>query len=287
MGRLAKLSTFILGLFILCVSWADAEKVAYSPPPGLDPDEDSLARQKYQKAVPSWHPSFLLPMRKHFLKWNKIAPIHFYRRTCGNGEPARQIIARIGQFDLGSILKDDATQTEFLLYIRWLIEAYWRRVVPMYRFEPKPVFILDFDGIGWRTAISNMLGITSLVKKMNSAFFGVTGKGWKATYILNPPSCFDTIWGAVTKFVTFRNEGVVVVNDETRHRQFLEDTGNKCLWVGFGGKSKLPLGKGVVEDAFLKFSRADDSNLEDMDFVRLTPQAENFPAPEVVGKSNE
>lgn len=277
MARSARLIGALAGILVLLLSWADGTGNYYPRPPGTSPDEDAAFRGKYQKGESSWHPSYLLRRRHQRKRWSQIAPIHFYRRACGSGERARQIVLRIGEFDIDAILKDDASQLAFLLYLRWLIEAYWRRIVPVYKLEPRPVFIIDFEGISWRTVISNSLRITSLIKKANSAFHSITGKGWSAAYILNAPSSFDYIWKAVTRFVTFRNEGVVLVADEEKRQEFVETTGEKCLWEGFGGKSRMPLGKGMVEKAFSALSEAEDSMAEDPDAVRLSPKAENFP----------
>lgn len=284
MVRSARLIGVLVAILVLFSSWADGRESHHPWPPGRSPDEDAASRGKYQKGESSWHPSYLLRRRQQRKRWNKIAPIHFYRRTCGSGEASRQIILRVGQFDLDAILKDDASQMAFLLYIRWLLEAYWRSIVPVYQLEPKPVFIVDFDGITWRTVISNSLRITALVKKMNSAFHSVTGKGWSKTFILNAPASFDSIWKAVTTLVTFRNEGVVVVDDEAKWKQFMKTTGEKCLWEGFGGKSKMPLGEGIVEKALSILSQADDSVVKNPDAVRLTPQAENFPTAASIAK---
>lgn len=276
-----------VAVLLLSLLWADGSEVNQSLFRGLDPDADAAYRRTYQKGQSAWNPSYLKRMRKLRNRWKPVAPIYFYRRTCGSGPPARQIIIPAGRFELSAILKDDASQMAFLLYVRWLIEAYWRLVVPAYWVEPKPLFIVDFEGLGWRSAIANSIGIHALIKKVNAAFHGITGKGWSKTYIINAPSCFSSIWKAVTTFCTFRNEGVVIVGNEAGNRELVEFAGEQCLWKGFGGKSKVPLGGGVVEKAFSDFSETDDDEADNMDIVRLSHEAEGFPGEDDVKFARE
>ncbi|KAL8271996.1 hypothetical protein Esti_004120 [Eimeria stiedai] len=272
-----KYAFFVLSLLMLLMSWADADETAYPPPPGLDPDEDARHRSRYQKGRSLWHPTFLFQLRKMRKPWRKIAPMYFYRRTCGSGPPARQIILQVGKFDLDRILKDEESQTAFLLHMRWMLEAYWRMIVPSYKLEPKLVFIVDMDGLGWRTTISYTLGITALLKLVNAAFHSVTGKGVKVLYLLNTPSGFSSIWSAATKVIRFRKDEVVLVKGQAERNHMLQTVGEDCLWHGLGGKSTLPLGGSPVEAAFLKLAHIDEEQFSGSDVVRLTPEVEGFP----------
>ncbi|KAL8455840.1 hypothetical protein Emag_000414 [Eimeria magna] len=272
-----KHALLLLSLSVLFIAWAGAEEALYSPPPGLDPDEDARHRGQYQKGKSLWHPNFLFKFRKTREKWRKIAPIYFYRRTCGNGPPARQIILQVGKFDLDRILKDDESQRAFLLHLRWMVEAYWRKIVPSYKLEPKLVFIVDMEGISWRTTIAHTLGITSLLKHVNAAFHSVTGKGMKVLYLINTPSGFGPIWTAANKLITFRKDEVVLVKGDAEHEQLLRTVGEDCLWYGLGGKSTLPLAQSPAEEAFLKMAHVGEANFNDDNVVRLTPEAEGFP----------
>ncbi|KAL8439831.1 hypothetical protein Efla_004357 [Eimeria flavescens] len=260
------------------VSWAEGEETSYPTPPGLDPDEDAAFRGKHQKGKSLWRRQYLVRMRKGHRTWMKIAPVFFYRRSCGRGPPSRQVILRVGQFDLEKILKDEKSQIGFLLHLRWMVEAYWRLIVPYYRLEPKLTFIVDLDGIGWRTTIANTLGITSLLKHVNAAFQSVTGKGMRKLFLLNPPSGFASIWSAAQSLISFRTEDVMVVKGEAERERLVEAIGEDCLWEGMGGKSTLPLGDSAVEAAFSLIGEVDEADARTGKGVRLTPDVEGFPS---------
>ncbi|KAL8436685.1 hypothetical protein ACSSS7_001510 [Eimeria intestinalis] len=272
-----KCALLLLSLLVLLTSSAAAEETSHVPPPGRDPDEDARHRAQYQTGESLWHPQFLFQFRKSRKMWRSIAPIYFYRRTCGLGPPARQIILQVGKFDLDRILQNEKTQQSFLLHLRWMVEAYWRKIVPLYKVEPRVVFIVDMEGISWRTTIANTLGITSVLKHVNSAFHSVTGKGIQVLYLLNTPSGFGPIWAAANKLITFRKDDVVLVKGEPERRHLLETVGEDCLWYGLGGKSTLPLAESPVEKAFLKMADLDAQQFNEEDAVRLTPQVEGFP----------
>lgn len=271
----ARLAVCSLALFVLCVPRAEGSS-HYPVPPGIDADEDAAFRGRYQRAKSLWHPSYLWGMRTLWSKMNQIAPVYFYRRTCGKGKPARQIIIRAQDFDVPRILSDDASQNAFLLHIRWLIEVYWRLIVPVYAEEPRLVIIVDFNGITWRTVLSNSMGIKSLIKKMNSAIHSITGRGMERLYILSAPSGFGSIWNIVTKFVSFRQSDVILVNNAQKEKYLLESVGENCLWEGFGGKSRLPLQNSLVGKAFAYFSQVDDNAMSNPNVIRLSPEAEHF-----------
>ncbi|KAL8449866.1 hypothetical protein Emed_002829 [Eimeria media] len=267
----------LLSFSLFFLSQAFAEETLYAPPPGLDPDEDAMHRGQHQKGKSLWHPKFLFQFRKTREAWRRIAPVYFYRRTCGFGPPARQIILQVGKFDLDKILKDDQSQKAFLLHLRWMVEAYWRKIVPSYKVEPKVVFIVDMDGISWRATISHTLGITSLLKHVNAAFHSVTGKGIQVLYLVNTPSGFSPIWSAANKLITFRKDEVVLVKGDAERVHLLQTVGEDCLWHGLGGKSTLPLAQSPAEEAFVKMAQLDEEAFKEEDVVRLTPEVEGFP----------
>lgn len=277
MTKSGRTALVALSLLLVFASLVEGDDNPYPPVPGLDPDGDAAHRAAARPGQTSmWQPVYLQRLRSLRKKWKTIAPIHFHQRACGEKAGARQIIVRLSAFDLDAILKDDASQTLFLMYLRWLFEAYWRRIVPKYRLEPKPISIVDFEGLSWRTLLTNSLSINSLIRKLNSAFHGVTGKGMGTLFILNAPAGFSSLWTAVTTLVTFRKGEVVMIKNESHLQQLQKAAGEMCLWEGLGGKSKLPLGTGAVEDAFTTFSDASDEEVENEDLVRLSPEDEDF-----------
>ncbi|CDJ57322.1 hypothetical protein, conserved [Eimeria maxima] len=178
-------------LFAICISFLCAfvqlahagslGSTAVAELPGTDPDADARFRGRYQPGHSYWKPQYLESMRRLRSRWWRIAPVYFYGRTCGPNQPRRrQIIMRIGHFDIDTLLADEKSQLSFLMYLRWQVEAYWRRIVPEYRLEPPPVFVVDFEGLGWRKAISNMFKINSLIRQVNAAFNSITGFGGRS-----------------------------------------------------------------------------------------------------------
>ncbi|PHJ17094.1 hypothetical protein CSUI_009089 [Cystoisospora suis] len=231
-------------------------------------NDDSISggpahRSAVQQEIPAdlWSDSLFEEFRQSYDQYMRECPVFFYRRTCGqksNGEV--QVIVPMGRWKLESLLAEERV-TGFMLFLRFLLETFWRKVVRNYAAEKKLVIFLDLQDVSMTQMLFMWGGLSRMFSIAKHTLKRCPGKSWSRTYIVNAPFGMGKLLDLAFSFVPFRRNDVAVLrsNEGEDANRLRADVGERCLWRGYGGKSKLGLDRSELQKAIRHFVQTGES----------------------------
>ncbi|PFH33182.1 hypothetical protein BESB_083810 [Besnoitia besnoiti] len=207
-----------------------------------------------------WTDELFEYFRPYFKKYMKDCPIYFYRRACGKELRGNvQVMVPLGRWNLGKLTSEDRVE-KFMLYLRFVLETFWRKAVRDYETEPKLVYIIDMTYVSASHLLYLWSGLLRMFQLAGPTLKNASGKSWKRSYIVNAPYLLSSLLDLLGTFVPFRRHDVVVLSstDGDDAKLMRKELGDKCLWRGFGGNSSVAVDGADTQTAIVRFIAGGD-----------------------------